>query len=216
MNSSEVLELFRDTVGDIAEPHLWSDKEAYGYMDDAQKQFCRQTGGLGDASSALTQLSYTPDSDWVALDPRILHIVDATDVFGRPIEILNLQDMRKRGMRFSGTPGRVERIVIGIEEHKARLHAFPADDGVIQLTIDRLPLKPITDAGDQKLEIAEHHHQALVMWMQHRAYGKQDAETYDRNKSLTQEALFKSYCFDAKAERERARGKIRVVSYGGI
>ena len=57
MNSTEVVGLFRETVGDGAAPYLWNDVEAFRFLDDAQKMFCRLTGGLGDASSAITQLA---------------------------------------------------------------------------------------------------------------------------------------------------------------
>lgn len=217
MNSTEIVELFRDTVADTAAPFLWSDEEAFRFLDDAQKTFCRETGGLGDASSSLTQVAYTTASDWVALDPRILHVLDATDLAtGKPIEVTDLQGMRADGLRFNNVPGRVRRVVIGLEPKKLRLHPFPADAGTIQLAVDRLPLDAITDAGDQELEVDEQHHQRLIEWMMHRAYSKQDAETYDKRKADAFKASFLAYCFEAKAERERARGKIRVVRYAGI
>lgn len=216
MNSTDLLEQFRLDLNDLEEPYLWSDKEVFGYMNDAQRMFCRLVGGLGDVSSGFTLLDYTSASDWVATNPLILKIRNATDAAtGRQIEILNEQDMRRRGMRFDRNPGRVQRLVIGLEEHRARLHPYPVDAGQIQLSVERLPLLAIT-GEDQDFEIDEQHIEHLGLWMAYRAYSKQDAETFDRTKSAESKAAFEVYCFDAAAERERARGKVRTVAYGGI
>lgn len=216
MNSTDLLEQFRLDLNDVEEPYLWSDKEVLGYMNDAQRMFCRLVGGIGDVSSALTQLAYTPASDWVSTSPLILKIRRATDLAtGRPIDVWNEEDMTRRGFRFNNVPGHVARMVIGMEEHAARLHAYPDRAGTIQLSVERLPLQAITGV-DQAFEIDEQHHEHLGLWMAYRAYSKQDAETFDRTKSAESKLAFEQYCFDAAAERERARGKIRVVAYGGI
>lgn len=216
MNSTDLLAQFRLDVVDLEDPFLWSDDEILGYMDDAQRMFCRLVGGIGDASSALTQIAYTTATDWVSTSPLILKIRDAYDLAtGNQIDVWNLEDLRDRGLRFNNVPGRVRHLVTGIEEHRVRLHAFPAEAGTIQLTVDRLPLKQITDT-DQKFEIDDQHHRHLSMWMKHLAYSKPDAETYDRTKSAEAKDSFEQYCFEAKGERERLRGKVRVVRYGGI
>lgn len=216
MNSTDLLAQFRADLNDLEEPFLWSDKEVLGYMNDAQRMFCRLVGGIGDVSSPFTLLEYSPASDWVTLSPLILKIRGATDeATGRPVTVWNEQDMRSHGMRFNKVPGRVTRIVIGLEEHRARLHHYPAQAGAIQLSVDRLPLAAIT-ALDQEFEIDEQHHEHLAIWMAHRAYSKQDAETFDRTKSAESKIAFEVYCFEAAAERARAHSKIRVVRYGGI
>jgi hypothetical protein len=217
MNSTEIVDLFRETVSDTVEPFLWSDTEAYRFLDDAQKMFCRLTGGLGDGSSDITKLNYTTSTDWIALSPLILKVRDASmAVTGREVEILNMEDMRRRGMKFNGNPGALRALVTGIEPGRVRIYPYPIESGVIQLIVDRLPLKAITDAGDQRLEVAEQHHQALMAWMFHRAYAKQDAETIDKKKSIESKFEFETYCFEAKAEKDRAMHKTRVVSYGGL
>lgn len=216
MNTTDLLEQFRWDLNDGEEPYLWSDKEVFGYMNDAQRMFCRLVGGIGDVSSAFTQLDYTTASDWVATSPLILKIRSATDLTtGKPLEVWNEQDMARRGAYFDRVPGRVERLVIGLEEHRARLHKFPAMAGAIQLSVERLPLATLSDV-DQELEIDPQHHEFLALWMAHRAYSKQDAETFDRTKAAESEVAFRQYCADARAERETARGKVRTVAYGGI
>jgi len=88
-------------------------------------------------------------------------------------------------------------------------------DLTLNLTVFRLPLIAIVES-DQVLEIASQHHQFLLLWMNHRAYLKEDAETLDRKKAAENKAAFTDYCFQAKLEQGRARHKTRVVAYGGI
>ena len=49
MTNTELLAIFREEVSDLEVPYLWSDTLVYGYIDEAQKQFCRDTYGMLDA-----------------------------------------------------------------------------------------------------------------------------------------------------------------------
>jgi hypothetical protein len=66
------------------------------------------------------------------------------------------------------------------------------------------------------MEIPEHHHVNLLMWMKARAYGKLDAETYDKTKQMEYEQKFRAYCTQAKAEQGKLAHMHRTVAYGGI
>ena len=216
MDSTELRDQFRADVVDQVEPFLWSDDEVFSYMDDAQKMFCRLTGGLGDATSALTTITYNTATDWVATSPLILKIRDAfRAVDGRPIAVINYEDLASSGLRFDGRIDVPRALIIGMEADKARLYPFPSVGDSIRLVVDRLPLKPITDA-DQKIEIAAQHKTGLSLWMKARAYDKQDAETFDRNKAEKFDQKFRDYCAAAKLEKDRAKHKTRIVGYGGI
>lgn len=218
MNSSELLDLFRDEAEDQAEPYLWPDERVFSYIEDAQTMFCRKTDGISDATTpAVTTVAIAVDTDWVDLHPSILKIrsVTRTDT-GREIEVLNHEDLPGRGWRFDGRTGPVKALVIGIEENKARV--FPTSSEVVDLNlvVFRLPLVPITDAGDQEFEIPERHHRHLLKWVKHLAYSKQDAETFDKKKALDFKMEFLSYCEEVMVENRRKRHKNRAVVYGGI
>lgn len=235
MTSSELRDAFRLETYDLAgsNPQLWSDGEIFGYEDDAQKLFCRLVEGIGDGSSALTQINIAPTTvsvgsppvvtttvapDIVTISPLILKFRDAwRTADGRPVDLVNYEDMAANGIRFNRcTAARPDALVIGMEPNKARIWPAPTTDSVgqIQLLVDRLPLKSISDE-DQKFEIAEQHHVNLLPWMKHRAYAKQDADTYDAKKSNDFAAEFRAYCSFAKAEKERAKSKVRVVRTAG-
>jgi len=215
MNSTDLLAQFRLDIVDTVEPQLWSDAELLHYIDDAQKMFCRLVGGIGDGSSALTVLPWDTTTDWLAVSPLILKFRDAWQVSdGQPIDIINYEDMAARGVRFDGRTGIPRVLVIGIEPGRARLYPFPSNTDTIQLIVDRLPLRTIDDV-DEVLEVQDQHFTGLLLWAKSMAYDKQDADTFDRNKQQEFEGKFRAYCAAAKAEKDRAKHKTRVVVYGG-
>lgn len=215
MLSTELLDQFRLDVVDVELPYLWSDAEVFSYIDSAQKQFCRNIGGLGDASSSVTSLAVSVGTEWITRSPLILKVREAYLPDGTPLTLVNYEDLKAHGIRFDGSVGQPKALILGMEENSVRL--WPVSNVVtsVRLVIDRLPLKSINDA-DQKLEVADHHKDGLGLWIRHRAYSKQDAETLDRNKAELSKQEFERYCAAAKREADRARHKTRVVSYGGI
>jgi hypothetical protein len=216
MNSTALHDQFRYDVDDRVNPFLWSADEVLDYIDDAQKMFCRLTGGLGDASTSLTALAYSAGVDALALSPLILKIRAARDgATGRPIEIVNVEDMATRAMRFDGQTGAVRALVTGMEANSARTYPVPAGAGTVRLVVERLPLLPVDDF-DQTLEVPDQHKYGLSLWIRARAYRKQDADTFDARRADAFEGQFRAYCDEAVREKARSRHKTRVVAYGGI
>jgi hypothetical protein len=218
MNSTEALDLLRLEIADTKLPSLWSDGEIYGYLDDAQKMFCRNTEGISDGSTtAVVDILVTPGTDWVDLHPAILTIRTlARGDNGREVDLLSPEDMAKRGLLFDGLPGAVHRLVVGIEENKARVHPVSSETVTLKLSVYRLPLTGITEDGDEAFEIASIHHRHLLLWAKSLAYSKNDAETYDKNKAERYATAFEAYCAKVKQEQSRKRHKPRAVAYGGI
>ena len=100
--------------------------------------------------------------------------------------------------------------------HKYGAWPLPTEDTDIELRVFRLPLVDITDAGDEEFEIDEQHHMALLLWAKAMAYGKEDAETFNKSKRDDYEVRFRSYCAEAKKEQGRLRRDVGVVAYGGL
>lgn len=204
-------------MSDLAEPYLWSNTDVYGYLDDAQKMHCRQTDGIQDATTAdVVDIEVDDTTDWVTLHPTIRRIRSARRLdTGRPIEIINDEDMLTRGWFFDGRRTSVRALVIGAEEGKARVYPASNETFVIKLNVFRMPLTSITDE-DQDFEIAEEHHRHLLLWARHLAYLKQDAETFDRLKADEYEGKARAYWARVKLEEQRKAFKPRTVAYGGI
>ena len=288
MNSTDLVDQFRSEMSDAAAPFLWSDTLVYGYINDAQRMFCRLTNGIADSRTpAVTQFALIPGTDWYDLHKGVLKIRTATrSDSGRDVETLNAEHLDQYKVRFDRSPGRLKYLVQGLEEHAVRAWPLPDDaaritataagitltgatslpltsttgvyvgqsvtvagvaakttvtsitgntvglsaattadiadlttiyfDLTVNLAVFRLPLVAITDDGDQALEIDEQHHEHLLLWVKHRAYDKQDAETFDRRKSDDFAARFRTYCADVKKEQDRARRVVSAVAYGGI
>jgi hypothetical protein len=218
MNSSELLDLWRSEMGDTASPYLWSDTEAFSYMDDAQTMWCRKTDGIADASTAaVTQLAAVPGSDWLPLHPSVRRVRTAIrGDTGLELDVIRQEDMPKRGWLFNGAQGPVKALVIGQEAHKVRAYPVSNETVTLQLTVYRLPLVRITDDGDQEFEVDQEHHRHLMLWMKHLAYSKQDAEAFDRKKADEFEGRFYAYCEQVKQEERRKAFKVGVVQYGGL
>ena len=216
MLPSELLSLFRVEMSDLAEPYLWSDAFIIGAIDDAQKQFARMTDGIPDSRTPeVVELPVTAGTDSVATHPSILKIRGAyRGDNGRPVDVVNQEDMDARGLHFDGLPGRLRALVIGADPNVGRLWPMPNEALTLKLSVFRLPLVTITD--DEPLEIAPQHHRHLLLWMKHRAYSVHDAETFDKTKAADFELAFETYCVRAKAEQARARYKPRTVAYGGL
>lgn len=216
MTSGDLLEIFRDEMDDRVEPYLWSDDLCYGYINDAQQMFYRLTDGIPDGTTPeVTLLSIEPATEWYATHPSILKIRDAYRVdTGAPVTIYNQEDMASYGLRFNGRPGPLRALVIGIEDFKARAWPVPNETVDIQLTVFRLPLVDVVD--DQPLNVADQHQVHLLLWVKHRAYSKQNAETFDRTRAKEFDEAFRTYCKAAKDEQRRAKHKPRAVLYGGL
>lgn len=228
MISGELYELFRSDVVDEVAPFLWTDTEVFRYMNDAYRQFVRLTGGVADATSDLTQVSVVSGEAFADVSPLILRFRQAYMIgTGNEIEVVNQEDAHRfRRADYSAsrivindmTPGPVRYMVVGQERNKVRWVQLPMADGVVQLSVYRLPLDTIVE-GNMSFafpDIGDEHIEFLLLWMKARAYGKQDAETFNTGKRDEYKAEFEQYCLAAKAEWERYKHKARAVTYGGI
>lgn len=232
MTPAQLKDLFRSDVRDEAAPYLWSDTEIFVYMDDAQKMFCREGGGIADSTSALCTLPVAAGATYLDYDPRILKLRDlrrASD--GRNVDILNFEDLGHPGLaqddygqsasfdtggiKFTDHPAPISAAIVGMDANKLRLRTPAVADDTLMAIVYRMPLEDIT-AASVAFEIDAQHHRHLLNWMKHLAHEKQDAETYDRGRSIEFRDKFLAYCDQAKAERERREHKYRTVAYGGI
>lgn len=213
MNTTELLGVFRAEVFDLVVPYLWSDALIYTYIDDAQKQFCRWTYGIEDARSF--KLSIKADgTEWYAIDPLILKVRSATDqATGDEVPLIAVEKMRERGLKFDGKQGPLRALITGLEKGNVRAHPVPNVASVVELATFRLPND--VAAGDD-FEIDPQHILPLLHWVKHKAYGVQDAETYDPRKSAESEQKFRDYCAQAKVEQSRVRRPVSTVAYGGL
>ena len=214
MNSTEMLAAFRDEMADQELPYRWSDAAIYRYVNDAQRMFCRLTEGIEDARSYT--LDVVPSTVWYDVGPLVLKVRAATRADnGRNIPIVPMEKMRSEGITFDGTVGPIKAFVSGYERDALRAWPIPNETVTIELAVFRLPMASITTAA-QTIEVDSQHHEHLLLWVKHKAYDKQDAETSNKTKSMEYEQRFRAYCAAARVEQERWRRPTGNVVYGGI
>lgn len=213
MNTTELLAIFRSEVSDTIQPYLWSDALVYGYIDEAQKQFCRDTYGIEDARSFKLTIK-ADGTEWYAIDPAILKVRSAINkATGQDIPLVAVEKMYEQGLRFDGSRGPTRALITGLEKGYVRAYPVPNIAMTIELRTFRLPADVI--AGDE-FEIDPQHVRSLLYWVKHLAYDVQDAETYNKKASQEYAGKHEEYCAKAKVEQSRKRRPVSTVTYGGL
>lgn len=216
MNSGELYTLFRGDIGDEVAPYLWTDTEVYLYMNDAYRMFARNTGGIADATSAVTKIALVAGEEHAEVDPSILRFRQAKlRSTGAEVKVINEEDEPAMLRNIAGT---VKYMVIGAERNKVRWLNIPQVSDIVDITVYRLPLDVLLEGNEAFTfpDIGAEHVEHLTLHMKARAYGKQDADSFDKSKRDHNKNLFEEYCLKAKAEWERYKHKTRSVAYGGI
>lgn len=226
MISDELYAAFRDDVVDLKAPYLWSEAEVYRYLNDAYTMFVRLTGGVPDFTSDVTQVPIVAGQVDAEVSTKILKFREARLAStGRVLDILNYNSLPaqpridygvSRTQIAERTPGPVRAMVIGKQRGAVSWLQVPVENDSVSLIVDRLPLTTIAGDGQALSDVAEEHHLALLLWMKSLAYGKQDAETFDRGRRDEYRAEFTTYCVLAKAEMDRYKSRVRSIHYGGI
>lgn len=213
MNSTSLLEFWRSQVMDSERRYLWSDDEAFAYMNEAQNQFCRLTEGISDATTPeVVRVSVEATEIFADVHPKILTFRQAVLLStGNKLDIKNHTEITK----WDNALGNITAMIVGMERNKIRWDKTPTVADEVNLLVFRLPLDTI-NAPDQEFEIEDTHHVSLSFWMSYLAYLKQDTETFDKRASDRAKANFEAYCAQAAAEQRRYKQKPRSIAYGGI
>ena len=211
MDATELHDLFRVEMRDMAEPYLFESPTIYSYIDAAQVEFCRLTEGIEDARTFV--LDIVADEEWYAVDPKILKLRRARNkATGRPVDTVSVERVEQQGIRFDGRTGPLKALVTGAEKNMVRAWPVPAEATQIQLEVFRMP-KTVTE-DRVRLEIDPQHHYYLLDWAKHLAFDTRDADVFDPRASENYRAKFVAYCARAKAEQGRARHSAGAVQYG--
>ena len=221
MTLSELLDHFRDLASDTELPYLWSDREVYRYVDQAQNSFVKVFGGFRDNTGPMTQLVLPANQLTVPFDSRILRILKAVNPITGPVDVLNATDYRTDyiGSDYAKntaiTNGAVRWLIIGETENTLRPIGTPLVDTLLVLSVMRLPLRPIVDSTSI-LEVRPDHVPYLVHGMLELAYLKDDPDTYQPGRSEKQGKRFDEYALMVKSELNARNRVAKPVTYGGI
>ena len=172
-------------VGGDGKDVFCSDELLTLYANEAQDEACRRGELLRDSASAVCVVTFAADAQAVALDSRIVRVISAR-VDGHPAALVSgaEMDMFYPNWQDDGARNRPTHLVSGMTTGMLHLWPIPAAPGTIRLTVQRLPLKQLANDND-KPEIRQEAHPALVEWMLYRAYSRADADLGDPTKAAT-------------------------------
>jgi len=213
MNLSEILaatrlELDDPDTGVDARDLLWSDGELVRFINEAQEEAARRAYLLFDDTSAVSQVAVDTTSNRFPVNARVIRVMDARLVGGAFRKLLNSNEDRldQHSPTWGTTAGEPRRYVN--RDKWILLDRIPLAVGVIQLETYILPT-PLVLGTQEVLDIDTQHHEALLHWAKHRAYGKQDVQTLDPAKSA-----ISSNKFTARFGRARAAAEEVAIRAG--
>lgn len=215
MRVSELIQAFRVTVKDDAEPHFWSSETIVGFLNEAVQEACERALLIEDRSISLTTV---PGQSTYAL-PVSAFLVKRVIFRGRPIDETSVEALDCEAAGWESRAGQPRCFVFepesGARAPQLRLVPTPTSTDAVGLTIYRGALKPLTpDVDMAKPEIPERLHLRLLEWVYHRAFLIQDADTFDPARAATSLALFVQAFGerrDANVQRKQRDRRPRVV-----
>ena len=234
LDTSDIFSLLRLELDDKELPgngdssfSLWSNEELYHYIDDAQREFARDTLCLSDAST-FGAVPITADDPWVAFDSRIVELrrvyLNST---GNVVEFMTLNDF-ERGGNYPGDYGQMKLnsswkqssgipsiIITDMETGKGRLYPIPNADDSLEMLVYREPLEEIEDSSTD-LEIDPKFRRALVHGAAMLAYAKDDVETFNKDAISTHLQLWTRAKEEARSFFRKKTRRAPVTTYGGI
>lgn len=191
MNLRQLIDAFRARAMDDETPPLWSDEEITEYANEAEEEACRRASLLVDSSSAASQADMAAGDEYVELHESVIYVRRARlGSSGMPLTpvVSRTMDERVPGWELTaaGTP---QVFVPDWESGKLRLWPPASASDVVAMTVVRTPLSEM--AGDEdEPEIPKRYHRALLDYMLHQGYLKQDADTLDVAKAAKFEERF--------------------------
>ncbi|MFT3815261.1 MAG: hypothetical protein QM740_18090 [Acidovorax sp.] len=191
MQVADFIKRFRESVADQPDGHFWSDKEIVGYLNEAVQEACERAKLIEDRSMSL---SLVAGQDTYNLHTSVFEIKRLT-LRGRPLHETSVEALDCDWPGWEGRSGVPRGFIFeqasGVQPPKVRLVPTLVAAEAAGLTVYRGALNPLVAAVTSgQPEIPERFHERLMDWVFHRAYLKQDADTFDPNKGAISLALF--------------------------
>ena len=195
MTLAELIARFRLQARDDTQPYLWSDDAVTAWLNDAQEQAAIR-GRLihEDANPSVCDIELTPGQHTYPLHHALYEI--------RTARILRA-GQRPRGMRLV-SPEHLDNTrpdwrddpnpSCFLIQHDTTIRVVGRIEAGERLVMEvyRLPLVSLRHPND-KPEIHRAHHDHLIQWALHEAFGVPDAESFDARRSEQAEQAFTDY-----------------------
>lgn len=195
MKVADFIDGFRSTVGDNEVPYFWSAEDIVRYLNEAVQEACERAKLIEDRRTpTVCSLTLQAGVSTYDLHPSVLEIKRLT-LNGQKLDETSVEELDEDCPGWELLSGKPTLFIFeqasGIQPPRLRFVRSPVSAGAVALTVFRGALKPLSaDLDTAKPEIHERLHERLMDWVLHRAYLKQDADTFDPGKAAQSLALF--------------------------
>ncbi|MDD4995781.1 MAG: hypothetical protein PHW53_04960 [Patescibacteria group bacterium] len=184
--SSLITTIREDYLNDATAEYLWSDANLLRKLTEAERQSCNRADLIyDDSTTAYTRITLVNGQASYNIDP-IVTVVENIIFDNNYVIKKAKEDMDAISATWRTDSGMAGKTVYAvISGRKLRISPVPdATDagGYVYLETYRLPADAITSTS-QEPEIPEENHRDLIYWMLHECYKKQDADTFNQEKS---------------------------------
>lgn len=187
-----------DTVGADADK-LWNDADLTSYANRVERDICRLARPLVDGiTTATCSISVTAlaNTNSYALSPLVIDIADRdARLVGKfyPLRKRSYREFQNTFINWDTTKGTPTGFCLDYQRGKITLNYIPDFDDTLKLRVVRLPLAELS-TGANVPEIPLAYHDYMPEMMAYYAFGKQDAEAFNRSKR----AEYYTICYDPR------------------
>lgn len=184
MNLGQLRAEFRRVAKDTAIPYKWADTDVDAWLNEGEREACIRARLLFDKTTqAYCEIVVTTAAREYAVDAKVAEIVTAQleDAGGEfhPLRILTREWLDHQAPTWRMDDARRPDAITHYDQH-IEFNVLPDAAYTLHLETYRLPAVDMAADGDTP-EIGSFHHEHLVKWALYRAYGIQDADTYDKD-----------------------------------
>jgi hypothetical protein len=196
MKVKDLIAQFRVENNDRAEPFFWSDGDVKGWLNEAEAEAAIRARLIRETVNPdVCQIVVTAGNANYPLHAALYEIeyiafVGGDDAKRRPIRLISEGDMTREDCDWRERIGVPRRAIQS--DTSLRLVPNPYAPGVVVLEGYRLPIDKL-EGDDDEPEIHEAHHRHLLRWVEFKAYGIPDTESFDAQRSAEALAEFEAY-----------------------
>ena len=187
MNLGEMIDEFRVLSQDNVAPYFCGPNELIKWFNDAEEEAAIRARLIHDSE----ELTVAAGETRIALPKGAFEIlyIELRDASGTFFPIcVSTRDVLDAAM--PGWRRRVERPeFVVVDDTEIVLGAVPDADYALYVEFFRTPRAQLADVDDTP-EIHLAHHEGLIQWVLHKAFGKPDADLFDPVKSKDAESAF--------------------------
>ena len=165
---------------------LWDTPSLLRKLTEAERQTCNR-GNLiyDDSTPSYTRIKLVSGKSSYDIDPKVT-VIETIMLGDKHIEKRTKEELDRLIPTWRTDTGMLHTTIFAVISGR-KIRFTPMPDAVdagsfVNLEVFRLPDEDITSTG-QEPEIPEEFHRDLIYWVLHECYKKQDADTYNQERS---------------------------------